>query len=108
MPSLPRLPIDQVAGAQSGGGGRVGREPCDAARLANVVGSLVDGPTDSWVRGQPARWINEPRRLPEQEHMDGPIGWTDTTYALTQIERRDAEAIAPLRAATIEHQRPTS
>jgi hypothetical protein len=107
LPSLPRLPLDQLAGAQSRRDDRAGREARDAARLANAVGALVDGPTDSWLRGQPARWIMEPRRLPEQEHMDGSIGWTDTAYALTQIERRATEVDAPLGAATTGQPRPT-
>jgi len=108
QPSLPRLPLDQPADAQRRRDDRAGREPRDAARLANVVGALGDRPTDSWLRGQPFRWIKEPRRFPEQAHMDGSIGWTDAPVALTQIERRAAEVNAPLGAATIGQPRPTS
>ena len=106
--SLPRLPLDQLADAQTRRKDRAGRETRDAARLANVVGALVDRPTDSWLPGRPSRWIKEPRRLPEQAHMDGSVGWVTAPVALTQIERRAAEVNAPLGASTIGQPRRTS
>jgi hypothetical protein len=107
LPSLPRLPLDQPADAQRRRDNRAGRGPRYSARLANVVGALVDQPTDSWLRGQPARSIKERRRFPEQAHMDGSIGWTDAPVALLQIERRATEVNAPLGAATTGQPRPT-
>lgn len=106
LPSLPRLPLNQLAGAQNrvdDAAVRAGRDPGDVLRIANVVGALVDGSTGSWLHGPPEHWIEELGQLAEQERMDGFIVWIDAPDALTQTERLAAEVIAPLRAAT---QRP--
>jgi len=103
VPSSPRLPLDQLVGAQSCRDDHAGREPRGAARLA-----LVDGPTDRWRRGQPTRWITEPRRVPGEEHMDGSIEWTDSTDTRAQIERQAAEGKPPFGASTIGQPQPTS
>src|SRR3954451_18145885 len=62
VPSLPRLPLEEVAVRQGGideAARRAGRDPARIRRVANLNGVIVDGAAQGWLRGPADHWVVE-------------------------------------------------
>lgn len=62
LPSLPRLPLDEIAGRArmiDEAAERAGRDPRAIRRIANLNGEIIDGPVRGWLEGPPEHWIEE-------------------------------------------------
>jgi len=103
LPSLPRLPLEEVAprlrlleeAAQ-----RAGRDPAEVRRVANVNGRLHDGPAGGPFDGPPAAWADQLVRLHADHGFDTFVLWLDGDDAPAQT-RRFVEEVAPrVREAT--------
>lgn len=81
IPSIPRMPvaelipkneiIDEAATA-------AGRDPADIRRICNVNGVITDGPSEGFLRGPPAQWVDELSELFGQHGIDGFVFWPDS------------------------------
>ena len=75
VPSLPRLPLEEVPAkvrAIEEAAERAGRDPKRIRRIANVSGRITDGgaPT-GWLEGPPEHWDEELTRLHAEHGFDG-------------------------------------
>src|SRR3954451_5778588 len=60
IPSIPRLPLEEVAPRQQAideAARAAGREPADIRRIANVNGVIADGPVTDFVDGPVDHWV---------------------------------------------------
>jgi alkanesulfonate monooxygenase SsuD/methylene tetrahydromethanopterin reductase-like flavin-dependent oxidoreductase (luciferase family) len=101
LPSLPRLPLDEVPAKQQ----RIdeaalaaGRDPAQIRRIANVSGEIVDRAAVKWLHGPPKHWIEELTRLVVDYGFDGFI-LAPTDGSLLQIERFATEVAPAVRKA---------
>ena len=96
LPSVPRLPLDQIAKRQRAideAAQRAGREPAAIRRIANVSGQITDGPSEGFLRGPASQWIDDLRRLSEEHGFDSFIFWGDGDP--DEQMRRFAEDVVP-------------
>jgi alkanesulfonate monooxygenase SsuD/methylene tetrahydromethanopterin reductase-like flavin-dependent oxidoreductase (luciferase family) len=99
LPSLPRFPVEELAAARhriDDAAERAGRDPASILRLANVNGTIADGPIAGYLKGPPAHWIEELTRLRDEFGFDGFIFWGDGDM-IEQIGRFAAEVAPALR-----------
>jgi alkanesulfonate monooxygenase SsuD/methylene tetrahydromethanopterin reductase-like flavin-dependent oxidoreductase (luciferase family) len=102
IPSLPRLPLDEVprrAAMIEDAARRAGRDPATITRLANVNGAVVDGPVTGWLHGPVDHWVEEVTRLVRDLGFDGIVLWPDHDDVLGQTERFAGEVVPAVRAA---------
>ena len=98
IPSLPRLPLEEVPARQEAideAARGAGRDPARIRRVANVNGAIVDGPAKGWLRGPVEHWVEELVRLARELRFDGFVLWPDHEDVLGQTERFASE-VAPL------------
>ena len=96
IPSLPRLPLDEVPGRVrlvDEAAERAGRDPRSIRRIANLGGAIVDGPVTDWLHGPPSHWIEELGTLIRDHGFDGFLVGSD------QVARFAAEVVPALRRA---------
>jgi alkanesulfonate monooxygenase SsuD/methylene tetrahydromethanopterin reductase-like flavin-dependent oxidoreductase (luciferase family) len=100
LPSVPRLPIEQLAGARARideAAEKAGRDPSAIRRIANVNGVIADGPVTGYLNGPPMHWIEELSRLRDDYGFDGFLLWSDGDM-IEQIGRFAAEVAPALRS----------
>ena len=97
LPSLPRLPLEDVPAGNARideAAKRAGRDPADVRRVANVNGRLHDGPAAGFLDGPPRRWVDDLVRLHAEHRFDSFILWAQDDEDGAQ-RRRFAEEVAP-------------
>jgi alkanesulfonate monooxygenase SsuD/methylene tetrahydromethanopterin reductase-like flavin-dependent oxidoreductase (luciferase family) len=102
LPSLPRLPLDELGGRVSlleEAAERAGRDPRSIRRIANVNGVITDGPVEGWLRGPAEHWVEELGALHAEHGFDGFVLWSDGDMT-EQIGRLAAEVAPALRSAS--------
>ena len=100
IPSIPRLPLDEVPPRQRAideAARAAGRDPAGIRRIANVGGRITDGETSGWLDGPVDHWVEEILRLVRDYGFDGfvlPVGddWSE------QIERLAREVAPAVRS----------
>jgi alkanesulfonate monooxygenase SsuD/methylene tetrahydromethanopterin reductase-like flavin-dependent oxidoreductase (luciferase family) len=101
IPSLPRLPLDEVprrTALLEEAAERAGRDPAGIVRIANVNGAIVDGPMTEWLHGPVEHWVEELTRLVRDLRFDGVVLWCDHDDVLGQTERFAREVAPKVRA----------
>jgi alkanesulfonate monooxygenase SsuD/methylene tetrahydromethanopterin reductase-like flavin-dependent oxidoreductase (luciferase family) len=96
FPSLPRLPLDELPGRArmiDDAAERAGRDPRSIRRIANLGGTITDGPVTDWLHGPPSHWLEELGRLATDFGFDGFLVSSD------QVERLATEVAPALRGA---------
>ncbi len=103
LPSLPRLPLDELPGRLAllaEGAERAGRDPAEVRRVANVNGRLHDGSPGGPFDGPPDRWVADLVGLHDAHGFDTFVLWLDGDDDGAQA-RRFVEEVAPrVREAT--------
>jgi alkanesulfonate monooxygenase SsuD/methylene tetrahydromethanopterin reductase-like flavin-dependent oxidoreductase (luciferase family) len=104
IPSLPRLPLDDVPprrAAIDAAAERAGRDPAGIRRIANVNGRITDGgaPT-GWLEGPPEHWVEELSHLHSDYGFDGFVMSFGDDDPLEKIERLATEVAPAVRAAS--------
>jgi alkanesulfonate monooxygenase SsuD/methylene tetrahydromethanopterin reductase-like flavin-dependent oxidoreductase (luciferase family) len=95
VPSLPRLPLDELPGRVrmiDEAAERAGRDPRSIRRIANLGGEITDGPATEWLHGPPSHWIEELGALAADHGFDGFLVGSE------QIGRFAAEVAPALRS----------
>jgi alkanesulfonate monooxygenase SsuD/methylene tetrahydromethanopterin reductase-like flavin-dependent oxidoreductase (luciferase family) len=103
IPSLPRLPLEEVAAKRQAleeAAEKAGRDPSRIRRIANVSGTITDGgATNGWLDGPAEHWVEELTRLTSEHGFDGFI-LSIGDDAAEQIARFGAEVAPAVRAAS--------
>ncbi len=80
LPSIPRMPIEELGprheaidAAASG----AGRDPASIRRLANVNGTITDGPSEGFLHGPQDQWIDQLSMLALEHGVDTFILWSE-------------------------------
>jgi alkanesulfonate monooxygenase SsuD/methylene tetrahydromethanopterin reductase-like flavin-dependent oxidoreductase (luciferase family) len=97
IPSLPRLPLDEVPARQEAidaAARAAGRDPARIPRVANINGAILEGAPDGWLRGGVEHWVEELVRLVRELRFDGFVLWPEHGDVLEQTERFASE-VAP-------------
>jgi alkanesulfonate monooxygenase SsuD/methylene tetrahydromethanopterin reductase-like flavin-dependent oxidoreductase (luciferase family) len=100
LPSLPRLPLEEVPGRVrmiEEAAERAGRDPRSIRRIANVNGVIADGPVTGWLKGPPEHWVQELGALAAGHGFDGFVLWSEGDM-VEQIGRFAAEVAPALRS----------
>jgi alkanesulfonate monooxygenase SsuD/methylene tetrahydromethanopterin reductase-like flavin-dependent oxidoreductase (luciferase family) len=102
IPSLPRMPVEEVPPKQRAideAAEKAGRDPAGIRRIANVSGTITDGrETSGWLDGPPEHWVEELSRLTSDFGFDGFV-LSVGDDAAEQIARFGAEVAPAVRAA---------
>jgi alkanesulfonate monooxygenase SsuD/methylene tetrahydromethanopterin reductase-like flavin-dependent oxidoreductase (luciferase family) len=99
LPSIPRMPLEQVAERRAmldAAAERAGRDPSAIRRIANVNGRIVDGPVNGYLDGPPEHWIEALSELVADYGFDGFVLWSSDEM-VQQIGRFGAEVAPALR-----------
>jgi alkanesulfonate monooxygenase SsuD/methylene tetrahydromethanopterin reductase-like flavin-dependent oxidoreductase (luciferase family) len=102
IPSLPRLPVEDVPQRQKAideAARAAGRDPAKIRRIANVSGRIADGGVNGWLDGPPEHWVEELTRLVDDYGFDGFI-LSVGDDAPEQIARLGTEVAPAVRAAS--------
>jgi alkanesulfonate monooxygenase SsuD/methylene tetrahydromethanopterin reductase-like flavin-dependent oxidoreductase (luciferase family) len=102
VPSLPRLPLDEVPDRQAAvdeAARAAGRDPRDVLRIANVNGAILDGDGDGWLHGPVDHWVEELARLVRELRFDAFVLGPDHEDPLSQTERFATEVVPRVREA---------
>jgi hypothetical protein len=102
VPSLPRLPLEEVPERQAiidEAALAAGRDPARIRRVANINGAIVDGPVTGWLHGPVEHWVQELTRLIAELRFDGLVLWHDHDDPLGQTERFATEVVPRVREA---------
>ena len=102
VPSLPRLPLEEVPGRQAAiddAARAAGRDPAAIRRVANLNGLITDGEQEGWLRGPADHWVQELVRLARELRFDGFVLWPDHEDQLGQTERFASEVAPRVREA---------
>jgi alkanesulfonate monooxygenase SsuD/methylene tetrahydromethanopterin reductase-like flavin-dependent oxidoreductase (luciferase family) len=96
LPSVPRLPLEEVPPRQRSideAAKRAGRDPNRIRRVANVNGAITSGQSDGFLRGPAKQWLDDLRRLREDYRFDTFIFWGEGDP--DEQLRRFAEDVVP-------------
>ena len=102
LPSVPRLPLEEIPRRQEmidEAARKAGRDPARIRRIANLSGTVTDGEHDSWLHGPPDHWVEELLRLNREFRFDGFVLWPDSDDQLGQTERFATEVAPRVRDA---------
>ena len=102
VPSLPRLPLDEVPARQDAideAARKAGRDPAQVKRIANVNGVIAGGGVEGWLRGPAEHWVDELVGLARDLRFDGFVAWFDDQDQLGQTERFATEVAPAVREA---------
>ena len=80
LPSVPRLPLDEIPARQRAideAAKRAGRDPASVRRLANVSGQITTSGSEGFLRGPAGQWVDDLRRLREEYRFETFIFWGD-------------------------------
>src|SRR3954451_5256237 len=100
VPSLPRLPLEEVPPRQDAideAARKAGRDPAAIRRVANLNG--VIGGSGGWLHGPVDHWVEEIVKLARDLRFTGFVAWFDDEDQLGQTERFAAEVVPAVRAA---------
>jgi alkanesulfonate monooxygenase SsuD/methylene tetrahydromethanopterin reductase-like flavin-dependent oxidoreductase (luciferase family) len=100
LPSLPRLPLDEVPVKQrqiDEAAGAAGRDPSTIRRVANLSGEIHDHAAVEWLHGPVSHWVEELTRLVTDFGFDGFV-LSPADGSLGQIERFGEEVAPAVRA----------
>jgi alkanesulfonate monooxygenase SsuD/methylene tetrahydromethanopterin reductase-like flavin-dependent oxidoreductase (luciferase family) len=101
IPSLPRLPFDEVPAKQrqiDEAARAADRDPSQIRRIANLSGEITDGAAGEWLHGPVEHWVEELTKLVRDLGFDGFV-LAPANGSTEQIERF-ATVVAPaVRAA---------
>ncbi len=100
VPSLPRLPLEEVPAKQDmidEAAEKAGRDPARIRRIANLNGVIGEG--DGWLRGPAEHWVEELTRLARDLRFDGFVAWFDDEDQLGQTELFATEVAPRVREA---------
>jgi hypothetical protein len=100
VPSLPRLPLEEVPARQDAidaAARAAGRDPAKIRRVANLNG--VIGGEGGWLRGPAGHWVEEIVMLHRDLRFDGFVAWFDDEDQLGQTERFATEVAPAVREA---------
>jgi hypothetical protein len=100
IPSIPRLPLEEVPARQQlidEAARAAGRDPSEISRLANVNGTIADGDVTGWLNGPVEHWVEELVKLAAELRFDGFVLWADGD-PLEQTERFAREIAPAVRA----------
>ena len=100
LPSLPRLPLDEVPASSSDRRGRRGRRPRPGAirRIANVGGEITDGAGDAGCTARRSTGSRSSPALVVDFGFDGFV-FAPPDGSLLQIERFATEVAPAVRSA---------
>jgi len=101
IPSLPRLPLDQVLPKQDAideAARKAGRDPAAIRRVVNLNGVIADG-GEGWLRGPAEHWVEELVKLARDLRFSGFVAWFDAEDQLGQTERFATEVVPAVREA---------
>src|SRR3954447_5863522 len=101
IPSLPRLPLEDVPPRQRAideAARAAGRDPDAILRLANVSGRIVDGATNGFLDGPADHWVETLVGLVRDYRFDGFV-LAPSEDAPAQIERLAGEVAPAVREA---------
>ena len=101
IPSLPRLPLDQVLPKQDAideAARKAGRDPAAIRRVANLNGVIADA-GNGWLRGPVDHWVEELVKLSRDLRFTGFVAWFDDEDQLGQTERFATEVVPAVREA---------
>jgi alkanesulfonate monooxygenase SsuD/methylene tetrahydromethanopterin reductase-like flavin-dependent oxidoreductase (luciferase family) len=101
IPSLPRLPLEEVPDKQRAideAARAAGRDPSAIRRIANVSGEIVDRAPVEWLHGPPKHWVEELTRLVRDFGFDGFV-LSPKDGSIGQIERFGVEVAPRVREA---------
>lgn len=96
IPSVPRLPLEEVARRQlmiDDSARSAGRDPAAIRRIANVSGRIADGATTGFLDGDVDHWVSTLSRMVEDFGFDGFV-LAPSEDPLGQVERF-AREVAP-------------
>jgi alkanesulfonate monooxygenase SsuD/methylene tetrahydromethanopterin reductase-like flavin-dependent oxidoreductase (luciferase family) len=96
LPSVPRLPLDEVPKRQQAideAARAAGRDPSAIRRVANLNGEITSGPSSGFLRGPASQWVDDLRRLREDYRFDSFIFWGEGDP--DEQLRRFAEDVVP-------------
>jgi alkanesulfonate monooxygenase SsuD/methylene tetrahydromethanopterin reductase-like flavin-dependent oxidoreductase (luciferase family) len=102
IPSLPRLPLDEVLPKQDAideAARKAGRDPAAIRRVANLNGVIADDGGNDWLRGPVEHWVEELVKLARDLRFTGFVAWFDDEDQLAQTERFATEVVPAVRAA---------
>ena len=100
IPSLPRMPLEEVPGRHAlidAAAEKAGRDPARIRRIANVNGVIGEG--DGWLRGPADRWVETLVGLARDLRFDGFVAWFDHEDQLGQTELFATEVAPRVRDA---------
>jgi alkanesulfonate monooxygenase SsuD/methylene tetrahydromethanopterin reductase-like flavin-dependent oxidoreductase (luciferase family) len=100
LPSIPRLPLDQVLPRQHAideAASNAGRDPAKIRRVANVNGKITSGERDGFLRGPAAQWVDDLRWMRDEYRFDTFIFWGDGDPD-EQLRRFVEDVVPTLRA----------
>ena len=100
IPSLPRLPVEEVSRCHrliDDAARAAGRDPATIRRIANVNGAITDGEATGWLHGPVEHWVVELGRLVRELRFDGFVLWPDHDDVLGQTERFAREVVPAVR-----------
>jgi alkanesulfonate monooxygenase SsuD/methylene tetrahydromethanopterin reductase-like flavin-dependent oxidoreductase (luciferase family) len=101
IPSLPRLPLDEVAPrmrAIDEAAREAGRDPSQILRIANVNGLVTDGEATDFLDGPVDHWVSTLASLVRDHGFDGFVLWPKED-PLGQTERFGREVVPAVREA---------
>src|SRR3954470_16148195 len=101
IPSIPRLPLDDVAPRQRAiddAARAAGRDPSAIRRIANVNGLITDGEVTDFLDGPVDHWVETLVRLVREYGFDSFVLWPKED-TLAQIERFGGEVAPAVRGA---------
>lgn len=96
LPSVPRLPLEEVPPRQRAideAARRADRDPSEIRRIANVHGTITTEGSEGFLRGPASQWVDDLLRLRDDYGFDTFIFWGEGD-ADEQV-RRFAEEVAP-------------
>ena len=102
IPSLPRMPVEDVPPKQSAiddAARAAGRDPKSIRRIANLSGQITDADHSGWLDGPVDHWVEELTKLVTEYGFDGFIVSAGDDWA-EQIERLAADVVPAVRSAT--------
>jgi alkanesulfonate monooxygenase SsuD/methylene tetrahydromethanopterin reductase-like flavin-dependent oxidoreductase (luciferase family) len=98
LPSVPRLPLDEVPSRQKAideAARQAGRDPSDIRRIANVNGTITSGDSAGFLKGPASQWVDDLRRLRDDHGFDTFIFWGEGEGDGDEQVRRFAENVVP-------------
>ncbi len=106
VPSIPTMAPESLAARSAvidDAARAAGRPPAAIRRIANVNGVITDGPSDGYLQGPPAQWVEELSHLALVEGFDSFVLWPQDDAAAqlgrwVDVAEATREAVAGERA----------